>query len=462
MLCFYNTAARRKEPFVPLNPPRVTLYTCGPTVYNRAHLGNFRTFLFEDVLRRYLCYRGYEVTHVMNITDVDDKTIRDSKKAGLELGEFTRGYTELFFEDLDFLGIRRADHYPLATEHIPEMLELMARLEQGGHTYVAEGSVYFAIATFPEYGRLSGVALEGNRAGARYEADEYEKDDVRDFVLWKARKEDEPFWDSPYGPGRPGWHLECSAMARKYLGDTIDLHCGGIDLVFPHHENELAQSEAANGKPFVRCWMHGAFLNLKKEKMSKSLGNIVSLAELRERGHSGQVVRALLLSAHYRSTLYFDLDELTQAAATVARIEEALRRLEDSPVSGEAPGVISAEVASARERFVTAMDDDLNVPEALGSAFGFIRTLNAALQSCPLSSADREAAKTLFSEYDQVLGLFHREQLTLEAEVEHLIAERLEARKQRDFKRADAIRASLADRGIELIDTPQGTRWKKA
>ncbi len=311
MLRFYNTLSNRKEPFVPLYPGKVLIYTCGPTVYDYAHIGNFRSYIFEDLLRRYLKFKGYQVTQVMNITDVDDKIIRASKAAGQDIGEFTKKYISAFFEDLDALGIERAEFYPRATEHIPEMVELIKKLQQKGFTYTTDGSIYFKLSSFPSYGKLSKIDLQGIKPGARMDLDEYEKEDVRDFVLWKGKKEGEPYWKTELGPGRPGWHIECSAMSMHYLGESFDIHAGGVDLIFPHHENEIAQSEAATSRQFVRYWLHCRHLIVEGEKMSKSKGNYYTLRDLLGKGYQPLAVRYLLLSAHYRRQLNFTKEGLT-------------------------------------------------------------------------------------------------------------------------------------------------------
>ncbi len=355
MLQFYNTLSKRKESFEPLEPGRVTLYSCGPTVYNFAHVGNLRAFLFVDLLKRYLKYKGFDVLHVMNITDVDDKIIRDSAAAGEDIGIFTQRYEKAFFEDLESLNIEKASHYPRATEHIPEMLDLIGRLEKQGRCYESEGSVYYRLATFGGYGRLSGLQADGLKAGARVDSDEYEKDDVRDFVLWKANKGEAARWDSPWGCGRPGWHIECSAMSMKYLGETIDIHTGGEDLVFPHHENEIAQSEGASGKPFVRYWLHNRHLVVDGEKMSKSKGNFFTLRDLMEKGYDPIDIRYVYLTAHYRSVLDFSLKALDQAKATRRRLLEFKARMSELAGNELGDGGKLAFVEQCREKFEAAL-----------------------------------------------------------------------------------------------------------
>ncbi|HLE61127.1 MAG TPA: cysteine--tRNA ligase, partial [Thermoanaerobaculaceae bacterium] len=328
---FLNTLSRRLETLEPLEMGHVRIYTCGPTVYNFPHIGNYRTFLFEDVLCRTLKTFGYRVTQVMNLTDIDDKTINGAAAEGISLREFTDRYVAAFFEDIDTLGVERAEHYPRATEWIPQMVELVQRLTERGHTYVQDGSTYFRIASFPGYGKLSGIDVAQVRAGARVDADEYEKEDVRDFVLWKAPKEGEPFWDTPLGPGRPGWHLECSAMSMGLLGESFDIHAGGVDNIFPHHENEVAQSEGATGKPFVHTWLHAEHLFVEGQKMAKSLGNFYTLRDLLEKGHDPLAIRYLLISVPYRQKLNFTFDGLHAAAAGIERVGNTLRRLAHTP-----------------------------------------------------------------------------------------------------------------------------------
>jgi len=464
MLQFYDTLSRRKEAFYPLKPGQASLYACGPTVYNYAHIGNFRAYVFNDILRRYLKYRGYRVEMVMNITDVDDKTIRDSAAAGLDIITFTERFTLAFFEDLDSLNIERAEHYPKATEHIPEILNLILELQKKGLTYESEGSVYYKVTAFPGYGKLSGVQADTLRAGARVDSDEYEKEDVRDFVLWKANKGEPVRWDSPFGPGRPGWHIECSAMAMKYFGDTLDIHCGGEDLVFPHHENEIAQSEGATGRPFVRYWLHNRYLLVDGEKMSKSKGNFYTLRDLLEKGCDPLDIRYVLLSAHYRSPLDFSLKAIEQAGAARRRLLDFKRRMVEiaggpAPLPGEAEGWAEENIRNAQARFEAALDDDLDMPAALAAIFEFVAEGHKAADAGALSSADAEAVLTLLQKVDTVLGVIQEKKRILPEEIEALIEERIQARRARDFQRADRIREELHAKGIVLEDTAEGTRW---
>ena len=467
---FFNTLTRRVEPFVALTPGHARMYTCGPTVYDFPHIGNYRAYVWEDLLRRFLKHRGYAVTQVMNITDVDDKTIRDSRKAGLSLREFTDRYIRAFFEDLEALGIERAEHYPRATEHIPEMVELIQRLAEKGHTYESEGSVYYRIGTFSSYGRLSNLDAAGIRAGARVEVDEYEKDDVRDFVLWKARKEDEPAWTTPLGEGRPGWHIECSAMSMKYLGPSFDIHTGGVDNIFPHHENEIAQSEAATGVPFVRYWLHCAHLIVEGEKMSKSKGNFYTLRDLLGRGLDPRAIRYFLLTSHYRKPLNFTVEGVGQAAQALARLDDFADRLDRAlaAAGGAAPplppsgaGGAAEQVALLHRRFEEALDEDLNTAEALAALFDGVRLTHAALDRGEADAAALAAADRLVGSFRAVFGIGPRRDADLPEEAAELIRARQEARSRRDFAEADRIRKALLERGYALEDTPDGVRWKK-
>jgi cysteinyl-tRNA synthetase len=460
----YNTLGRRLVDFSPIEAGHVRLYTCGPTVYNVVHIGNLRTFVFEDVLRRHFLGRSERVTQVMNLTDVDDKTIRGAQEAGLSLWDFTAKHAESFFRDIGRLGIQPAEHYPRATDHILEMIALIRRLEERGHTYESEGSVYFRIATFPDYGKLSGIDLEQTRRGDRVADDEYEKEDVKDFALWKATKPGEPSWPSPWGEGRPGWHIECSAMSMKYLGERFDIHTGAVDNIFPHHENEIAQSEGATGQPFVNVWLHAEHLIVDGEKMSKSKGNFYTLSDVLERRNDPAAVRYLFLSVPYRKKLNFTWEALSAAAAAVDRIRSAAVRIaEVSRASHRAGGFPSAERAKEfRKSFTAALDDDLNTPEALAALFNYLREVNAAIDDGSLDAEGAVVAREALAAADGVLGVLPAAPAVLPAEVEERIAARNAARKRRDFAESDRIRDELAERGIVLEDTPAGTRWKKA
>jgi cysteinyl-tRNA synthetase len=458
----HDTLTGRLQTFEPRERDHVRVYTCGPTVYDYAHIGNFRTYVWEDLLRRTFLHLGFRVTQVMNITDVEDKIIAKSIATRSPLDEVTRPFIDAFFEDLDALRIERAEHYPRATEHIPEMIDLARRLEAAGHTYMSQGSLYFRISSFSGYGRLSHLDKREIRVGARVDSDEYEKQDARDFVLWKGCREGEPFWESPFGRGRPGWHLECSAMSMKYLGESFDLHTGGVDNIFPHHENEIAQSEAATGAPFVRYWMHAAHLMVDGEKMSKSKGNFHTLRDLLSSGHDPRAIRYLLLSAHYRSPLNFTLTALGQAGAELQRIDDFLARLDREPaVDGSDPD-LHARLEAAADEFRNALASDLNISGALGVVFRVVRDAHAVMDRNELTATGRDALRALFGGFDAVLGVFEKKTEMLDGEVEDLIAKRTAARKSRDFAEADRIRHLLADRGILLEDTPQGVRWKRS
>jgi cysteinyl-tRNA synthetase len=459
-----NTLGGKLETFEPIDDQRVRMYTCGLTVYNRGHIGNFRTFVSQDVLRRYLKYKGYRVTQVMNFTDVDDKTIEGARAAGQGLREYTQKFIDMFFEDCDLLNIERAEHYPRATdrEYIDAMVELVRKLEERGHTYRSDGSIYFKVDSLPDYGKLSRIDVAGMKAGARVDSDEYEKENARDFVLWKGPKDDEPFWETSIGPGRPGWHLECSAMGMKLLGETFDLHAGGVDLVFPHHENEIAQSEGATGKPFVRHWMHTEFLIVEGEKMSKSKGNQFTVKDLVAEGYSPMAIRYLLLSVYYRQQLNFTREGIRQAGTAIRRVDAFLDRLSEVAREGEASKDSEASAKRGLERFEQAMDDDLNTSAALAALFDLLKDGNTALSSSSMTKGDARAFRETLDHMNSVFAVFGRtEKLTLDEEVERLIQERKQARTGRDFARADAIRVDLDRRGIVLEDSPSGTRWRR-
>jgi cysteinyl-tRNA synthetase len=458
---YYNTMSRKLEEFVPLQEGEVRLYTCGPTVHDYAHIGNFRTYLWEDLLRRHLEYRGYAVRQVMNITDIDDKTITKSIKAGVTLDEFTGKYTEAFFEDLDALNIRRAEVYPRATQHIPEMVKLVLALKDRGRLYESRGSIYFKIDTFPDYGRLSRCNPSEISEHARIDSDEYDKDNPRDFAVWKSRRGEEMFWDTELGQGRPGWHLECSAMSMKYLGETFDIHTGGVDNIFPHHENEIAQSEGATGKPFVRYWLHSSHLIVEGEKMSKSSGNFFTLRDLREKGYEPRPIRYLLLSVHYRKQLNFTFEGLSQAQAALCRLDDLVYRLDHETIPDGEYGALTAAATTAREGMLEALDSDLNTATALGHLFDLVREANTALDAGLARSGDIAAVREVLSIFERIFGIKLGAEASLDEEVEELIRRRTEARNTRDFAESDRIRDELQRRGIILEDTPQGVRWKR-
>ncbi len=460
---FYNTLTRTKEDFEPLETGKVRMYTCGPTVYNYAHIGNLRTFMFEDLLRRHLKYRGFAVHHVMNLTDVEDKIIRACRETGESLKSLTARYAQAFFEDLDSLGIERAEEYPAATDHIDDMVALIKALRDRGHTYEADGSIYFKLSTFPEYGRLSHFDMDQLRTGAsgRVDSDEYARDDARDFALWKAYDDEdgEVFWETELGKGRPGWHIECSCMSMKYLGESFDIHCGGIDNMFPHHENEIAQSEAATGKPFVRYWLHSAHLFVENRKMSKSLGNIYTLRDLVEKGHDPLAIRWALISTHYRQPSNFTFAGLDSAQESIHRIRDFRIRLGEVRGDGDD---LSGPTDSCEREFGKAMDDDLNISGALASVFEFLRESNRLMDQDELSQAGAQRALDLLDRLHAVTGLFappaapEAPQAVLD-----LVMERQEARRSKDFARADAIRDELAADGWVVEDTADGPRVKR-
>lgn len=463
-LRFYNTMTRKKEAFEPLTEGKVGLYTCGPTIYNYAHIGNFRAYMFEDVLRRYLEYRGYEVKHIMNLTDVEDKLIRTCRETGKSLTELTAYYSNAFFEDLDILGIWRADAYPAATDHINEMVSLIKTLEEKGHTYRVGDNIYFRLNTYPDYGRLSHMdldQLESGRSG-RVDTDEYESEDARDFALWKAWTEEDGavYWETELGKGRPGWHIECSAMSMKYLGESFDIHCGGVDNIFPHHENEIAQSQCATGKVFVKYWLHCAHLVVEGKKMSKSLGNFYTLRDLLEKGIDAQAIRYVLVATHYRQPNNFSFDALEAAGHALRRIQDFRLRLNEL----RGPGKDLLNVCDAcRTAFQGAMDDDLNTSGALAAVFDFIRDANKMMDALEVGEAGAKNALAILDELDQVLGIFSPgSEDNVPDEIWALVQERQDARRTKDFARADAIRDQLTESGWVLEDTPDGPRVKKS
>ena len=466
MLRLYNSLGRRLENFVPILDGEVRMYTCGPTVWNYAHVGNFRTFTFEDVLRRYLVFKGFRVIQVKNLTDVEDRIIRGIKETGMSLKDLTNFYSAAFMRDIEALNFQKADYYPRATEHIAEMLSMINSLLKSGHAYRAEdGSIYYSIRTFANYGALSGVKPAELKEGARVSADHYEKMGAHDFALWKAWDPDdgEVFWETEFGKGRPGWHIECSAMAIKYLGESFDIHTGGKDLRFPHHENEIAQSEAVTGKKFARYWLHAEFLNVQGEKMAKSQGNFVTLRELLDEGLNPRAIRLFLLSAHYRDELNLTDESLEQASRNISRLDELVSRLQSAnPGSGVSPDPGVELSRSFLREFEAAMDEDLNVPMALASLFNFQRTTNSIIDSGKLTHEGRAATMDALRKVDSVIGVMKFEGDQLSPELAALVEQRDSARKAGDFKRADELREELKRRGIVLQDTPTGTKWRRA
>jgi cysteinyl-tRNA synthetase len=471
----YNTLSNRLEPLQPLHPGEVRIYTCGPTVYDFAHIGNFRTFTFQDILRRFLRSQGYRVLQVMNLTDVDDRIIQNAAAAHVSIREYTEKYVDAFLEDMRALRLEMPEEIVRATDHIEDMVDLIGRLQKKGLTYDSEGSIYYRISKFPEYGKLSKIDLGGIKAGARVDNDRYEKDDARDFALWKSPKPGEHFWETKIGPGRPGWHIECSAMAMKYLGDTLDIHTGGVDLAFPHHENEIAQSEAATGHPFVKIWLHAEHLIIDGEKMSKSLGNFFTLRDLFAKGQKPSAIRYLLLSVPYRRQLNFTGDSLKQAENSVTRLRNFYARLKTEQFkAGETPDILTR-ASKAEADFDSGLADDLNTAYSLAVIFDLVRDVNTAMdkgefrqQDAPRLIAAMEKFDAIFAilEYHdaeilQRMGFTSGDPRLPAAEVEALIEERNAAKKKRDFKRADEIRKKLADSGILLEDSKDGSvRWK--
>jgi cysteinyl-tRNA synthetase len=463
-LRLHNTLTGRVEELRPLDPPEVRMYVCGLTVYSRGHIGNYRSFVATDLLRRTLRYKGYRVKEVMNITDVDDRIIALAAAAGSDLESFTADHIRSQQEDMATLRMERPELMPRATGHIPEMIALIERLIARGHTYTADGSVYFRIASFPEYGRLSRLDVSGIKAGARVDTDKYEKQDARDFVLWKL-KSDEPAWaqwDAPFGPGRPGWHIECSAMGMKYLGESFDLHCGGVDLIFPHHENEIAQSQCGTGHTFVKHWVHVEHLLVDDETMSKSKGNFFTVPDVLARGVSGDAIRYLYCQAHYRKQLNFTWEGLSHATAALERIHGFVRRLAEVDRQGPVAPAILAAVERAKAQFEAALSDDLNTSEALSAVHGLVGEGNALLAAGEVTSQGAVELRRGIEALDSVFGvLLPSDEERLSADEQALFDERQAARLRKEFRRADEVRAQLEARGVVLEDTPKGTRWRR-
>lgn len=462
MIRFHNTLSGKLEPFHPIEPGVVKLYTCGPTVYDFAHIGNFRAYVFEDLLKRSLQFMDFKVIHVMNITDVDDKTIKGANAEGVSLDEYTKKYIDAFFADIELLNIAKADVYPRATEHIPEMVELVKGLLEKGYAYEREGSVYFDISKFPDYGKLSKIDRTELRTGKRVEADEYDKDHPQDFALWKHKKEGEPYWSTEIGEGRPGWHIECSVMSAKYLGEHFDIHCGGVDNIFPHHENEIAQSEAYSGKPFVNTWLHCRHLIVDGEKMSKSKGNFYTMKDLQQRKIDPLVLRFLLLSTHYRKMLNFTFEALDQASASLQRIKDFLYELDNRKFEEGTNDDITKLIEETKKEFIEGLSDDLNISAALSALFVMIRKANTLMTEGKVYSADAQNLTALVRSFDTVLAVLPETvEETLPPEIVRKIEEREKARARKDFELADRIRQELLEQGVQLSDTEGGVKWKK-
>lgn len=468
MIKFYNSLTRQKEEFKPMNEKEVGMYSCGPTVYNYAHIGNFRAYIFSDLVRRVLEDYGYNVKLVMNLTDVDDKTIRNSKENHISLSEYTKKYKEAFFEDIKTLRIKPATVNPSATEHINEMIDIIKLLEKNGHTYEADGSIYFKISTFPEYGELANLDKQELKEGAsgRVSSDEYDKENASDFVLWKAYTEEDGdvYWDSPFGKGRPGWHIECSAMSCKYLGKHFDIHTGGVDNKFPHHENEIAQNEAAFNEKFVNYWLHCEHLIVDGEKMSKSKGNFYTLRDLLNKGLSAEAIRYSLMNSHYRKQLNFTIEGINQSQSAIDRVNDLIFRLKDVNKTDADDSAVMKELEEANKNFFESIYDDLNVSEALGVFFSFIKSINISFDSINVSS--RDAIIKFIERVNNIINCFNMNgekeiESSEEEKINKLIEKRTLAKKEKNYKRADEIRDELNSMGIEIMDTPNGVRWKR-
>lgn len=459
----FNTLTRKKEEFVPIVPGEVKMYSCGPTVYNYFHIGNARPFIIFDTMRRYLEFQGYKVTFVQNFTDIDDKMINRANDEGITVKELGERFIAEYFKDADALGIKRASVHPKATENIDSIINIVKKLEDNGYAYNVDGDVYFSTKRFKEYGKLSHQPLDDLEAGARIDVNE-NKNDPMDFALWKKQKPGEPAWESPWGMGRPGWHIECSAMANKYLGETIDIHSGGQDLIFPHHENEIAQSECANCKPFARYWMHNGYINVDNKKMSKSLGNFFTVRDVLKE-FDGEVIRFFMLSAHYRSPINFSKDLIEQAKTGLERIYTCIENLEffkSSAADGAVTEKISTLAENCKKAFCEAMDDDLNTGLAIAALFEFVREINSTITAVSgHSTGDIELCVNTLKELGAVMGLLHKEKDSLDDEIEAMIEKRQEARKNKNFALADEIRDTLKAKGIVLEDTPGGVKWRR-
>jgi len=459
VLKLYNTLTRKKEVFKPIKDKQVNMYSCGPTVYDYAHIGNFRAYIVADILKRYLRYKGYKVKHVMNITDVDDKTIKNSRKQNKSLKEYTEFYTKAFFEDITTLNIEKADIFPKATEHIKEMVSLVKSLLDKGIAYKSDDrSIYYDISKFKDYGKFAHIKTSDLKTGARVKQDEYEKDTANDFALWKGydKEDGDVFWKTDIGKGRPGWHIECSAMSMKYLGNHFDIHTGGVDLIFPHHQNEIAQSEGATGEAFVNYWVHNEHLLVENKKMSKSLGNFYTLRDILKKGYNPKAIRYLLMSTHYRQQLNFTFKGLEAAGNAVERLNNFIFNLNNIKEEKDNEKIKKL-MQCVKKQFEEKMDDDLNISEALGVIFDFIRDINKE----QISKNDAKKIKNLMFEFDNVLGVMEEQKTDISKDIESLIKKREEARKKKDFETADKIRNQLKKQGIILEDSPNGVIWKK-
>lgn len=465
MLRFHNTLSGKLEEFQPLEEGKVRFYICGPTVWDFAHIGNFRTFTFGDILQRYFKFKGFDVTYVMNLTDVDDRIINEAAKKDIGIDEMTEPFIKAFNEDMAALGNETPDVQPRATEHIAEMIDIIQKLLDNGKAYESDGSIYYRITAFPDYGKLSKINFEGNIHGGsnRIDTDKYDKEDARDFALWKLVGEDEkPGWDAPFGRGRPGWHIECSAMSMKYLGETFDIHAGGVDLQFPHHENEIAQSEGSTGKLFSKYWLHGEFLKIDNDTMSKSLGNAYTFRDMQEKGFSPLAIRYLLISVPYRRQLNFTFDGLKGAETAVERLQQFQRLIKETNTKEGSDENVKLLVEKSLADFEKGLDDDLNTSQALASIHNLIREVNTVLSAKGLRSDDQNAVLDAIAKFNSVLGIFgDATEDILDEEIEKLIEERQGARRDRDFPRSDEIRDLLAEKGIILEDTKEGVRWKR-
>jgi cysteinyl-tRNA synthetase len=469
-LSLYNTLSKQKEEFKPIEEGKAKVYSCGLTVYNYGHIGNFRTFVFGDLLVRYLKYKGYDVTHVMNITDVEDKTIKNSQAQGMSLKDYTEMYTKAFFEDVETLNIEKADYYPKATEHIDDMINMIEKIMEKSYAYKTEdNSVYFRVKKYKDYGKLSNLDKKQLKEGGsgRVLSDEYDRENISDFALWKGYtdKDGDVYWDSPFGKGRPGWHIECSVMSTKYLGQPFDIHIGGVDLVFPHHENEIAQSEVANGKKFVNYWVHPEHLIFKssgdsEEKMSKSLGNVLYIRDLLKEGYDGKTIRFSLMSAHYKQQLAYSKERMKEYKSRLQRYKDFIRSLQSVSSEKNKGFDVKSLIGGAFKNFENYMDDNLNISGALSSMDELITNVYKKFDM--ISKDDANAVLDYLKKIDSVLGILTFEKETLDSDIEKLIKEREEARKQKNFQKADEIRNKLQDMGIILEDTPEGTKWKKS